>query len=143
MENNYRAPDMNLISGSYNDSTIIGNIIELSSLGFTDKEYEELLSAGYHYVSDIFDNPDTELQDRINNDKIFTAIKRIKTDLRLPLVGKRFFSNKVMNILFIGNITNLEQLMNTSCGYLYSIPNFGWTDMFEIIQRLDILFCLN
>lgn len=143
MEYNYQAPESNLISGKYNDYAVIGNIIDLSSLGFTDKEYEELKSAGYHNVSDILNNSDAELQSRISNEKIFTEIQRIKTDLRLPLIGKRLFSNKILNILFIGNITNLEQLMNTSFRYLYSIPNFGWSDLFEIIQRLDILFCLN
>ena len=128
MEYNYQAPESKLMSDKYNDSAVIGNIIDLSSLGFTDIEYEELKSAGYHNVSDILNNSDAELQDRISNEKIFTEIQRIKTDLRLPLIGKRIFSNKVLNILFIGNITNLEQLMNTSFRYLYSIPNFGWSN---------------
>ena len=143
MEYNYRPPDTNSFMGNYNDSVIIGNIIDIASLGFSNNDNEKLKFAGYYYVSDILGSSDIELRNRLNDDMLITSIFRIKAEFRTPSLGKKIFSNKVMNILYMGNIINLEQLMNVSYRYLYSIPNFSWTDMFEIIQRLDILFCLN
>ena len=126
--------------GNVGDSAIIGNLIDIASLGFSFEEQAIISNAGLLYASDIFLKTDAELRNLLGNNAVMDSISRIKTECRKPLTGRIIFSNKVMNLLIMGNITTLEQLMNTSCRYLNSIPNFNWADMFEIIQKLDILF---
>ena len=127
---------------SDSDASLIGTVIDISSLGFTFKEQAALNSAGFFTASDILGEPEGELRKKITDAAVLNSVYRILAGCRIPLISSHFFSNKLTNILLPSNITDLEELLNTSWSDLNALPDINWSDMFEIIQKLDIMFYL-